>query len=148
PRRTQAPHSKDGLAGGVIWGFESANIYDQFWGEPKSFSGSQLANPFFSSLGGWGNQKAVFNGGLTTIYANVAMGRTYFYSVERLGRIGVFWNLAKHVIIYERTVAPSKQFQGKQEDHLGRPLLRKVREFVEILQPIRKYPEFGAQPIS
>ena len=147
-RRLTAPHSKDGLAGGVGWGFESANIYDQLLTEPKSFIGSQLANPFFSSLGGWGNQKAVFNGGLTTIYANVAMGRTYFYSIERLGRIGVFWNLAKHVIIYERTVAPTEQFQGKQEDHLRRPLLRKVREFVELLQPVRKYPEFGAEPIS
>lgn len=147
-RRTNTPHSKDGLAGGVSWGFESANIYDKLWKEPKSLDGSQLANPYFSALGGWGNQKAVFDGGLTTIYANVAMGRTYFYSIERIGRIGVFWNLAKHVIIYERTVAPTKQFKGKQDDHLRRPLLRKVREFVELLQPVRKYPEFGAEPVS
>ncbi len=146
PRRASSP--PDGLAGGVTWGFESANIYDQLLSEPKSFDGSQLANPFFSSLGGWGNQKAVFNGGLTTIYANVAMGRTYFYSIERIGRIGAFWNLAKHVIIYERTVAPTEQFKDKQEHHLGRPLLRKVREFVELLQPVRKYPEFGAEAIS
>jgi hypothetical protein len=76
------------------------------------------------------------------------MGRTYFYSVERLGRIGVFWNLAKHVIIYERTVAPTEQFFDKQNPHLQRPLLRKVREFVELLQPVRKYPEFGAEPVS
>ncbi|MBL8188585.1 MAG: hypothetical protein JNK38_11290, partial [Acidobacteria bacterium] len=148
PRRNNERHPKDGLAGGVSWGFESANIYDQLLLEPKSFDGSQVANLFFSSLGGWGNQKAVFNGGLTTIYANVAMGRTYFYSIERIGRIGVFWNLAKHVIIYERTVAPTEQFKDKQQPHLRRPLLRKVREFVEILQPVRKYPEFGAEAVS
>ena len=147
-RRNAKPHSKDGLAGGVSWGFESANIYDQLLSEPKSFDGSQLSNLFLSSLGGWGNQKAVFNGGLTTIYANVAMGRTYFYSIERIGRIGVFWNLAKHVIIYERTVAPTEQFKGKQEHHLKRPLLRKVREFVELLEPVRKYPEFGAEAVT
>lgn len=147
-RRKTPPHAPDGLAGGVSWGFESANVYDNLLKSPKSVEGSALTNPFFSSLGGWGKQKAVFDNGLTTVYANVSMGRTYFYSIERLGRIGVLWNLAKHVIIYERTVAPTRQFADKQNPHLGRPLLRKVREFVEILQPARQYPEFGAAPVT
>lgn len=139
--------NEKGLPGGVGWGFESANIYEALWREPRSNAG-KLANPYFSALGGWGYQKASFNNGLTTIYSNTAMGRTFFYSIERIGRIGVFWNLAKHVIIYERTVKRARQFESEQEPHEGRVILRKVDEFVEILEPERRYPDFDAPTVT
>lgn len=150
PRRSTAPFrvivkdtdgnviQEDGLKGGVTWGFESSNILDSVMREPKSTSG-KLIDPLFSPLGGWGYQKAVFQNGLTKIYSNTSMGRTYFYSIERLGRIAIFGNLAKHVVIYERTVAP-QDFSGT-EKFIGYPIVRKVREFVEILEPMRQFPD-------
>lgn len=141
------PKADTGLAGGVGWGFESTNIYNATWRDPKSTSG-KLVRPYFSALGGWGFQKASFDKDRTTIYSDTAMGRTFFLSLERIGRIGTLWNVAKHVIIYERTVAPSDQFDEDQDHHAGRPILRKVEEFVEILQPTRSYPEFGAAPVT
>lgn len=139
-RRITPPFRLDGLEGGVTWGFESANILDSIMLAPNSTDG-KLVEPHFSALGGWGYQKAVFQNGLTKIYSNTAMGRTFFYSIERLGRIAIFGNLAKHVIIYERSVSPSKQFYSKQDPHLGRPIVRKVKEFIEILEPLRSYPD-------
>jgi hypothetical protein len=77
------------------------------------------------------------------------MGRVHRYKLERIGRIGGLWNRAKHVIIYERSVVPSAQFYNLdpigllQDEHAGRPVLRKVEEYVELLQPTRRYPEDG-----
>lgn len=137
---------KDGsLCGGVTWGFESRNVFEavvpptsQEW--PRS-TAAELTDLRLSSLGAWGHQMAAFDAGRTTIYGDVAMGRTYAYRVERLGRIGCFWHRAKHVIIYERTVVPSRQFAGDQNRLGGRPILRKVREYVEILENKRTYPD-------
>jgi hypothetical protein len=151
------PNEAEGLAGGLAWGFESANIYNALWRNRKSVQGSAINSLYFSALGGWGNQKASFDNGLTTIYADVSMGRTYYYSIERIGRIGVFWNLAKHVIVYKRTVVPSPQFNNsdpqfnqfdQQDDLVGRTVLRKVEEYVQIIQDKRKFPEFGAAPVT
>lgn len=145
-RRFQAPHSPDGLAGGASWGFESSNVYDSLREGSEDVpqtTGAELNNPYFSALGGWGHQKAVFQNGLTTIHAHTAMGRVHSYSVERLGRISQSWNRAKHVIVYERSMTASPQFFITQDPNAGRPLLRKVREYIEILQPRRTYPEKG-----
>lgn len=128
------------LRGGVTWGFESGNVYNVVMARPKS-DDATLADPYFSSLGGWGKLRASFNNKLTKVYADVAMGRTYSYKLERLGRIAVWWNLAKHVIVYERTVVPAERMASKQNPHLGRPILRKVREYIEILEEIRTYPD-------
>lgn len=133
------------LHGGATWGFESKNIYSAVTSStlnPKS-SSANLSDFYISSLGGWGHQMAGFQNDLTKIYADVSMGRTYRYKLERLGRIGAFWNLAKHVIIYERTVVRSEQF-ATDEDQLpltGWPVIRKVREYVEILEDERAYPD-------
>lgn len=150
---TDAPdvpaNAKDanGLAGGVGWGFESANIYNAVWRTPKSVSGL-LARPFFSALGGYGFQKASFDRGLTTIYSDTAMGRAQSVTIERLGRIGVFWTRAKHVIVYERSVSPSRQFHFEQDELKGLPVLRKVQEYVEILEPKRAFPDLGAAAVT
>jgi len=149
------------LAGGALWGFDFVSQYQPFKELPekrRSTSG-ELNRPAFSALGGWGHQKAVFQFGLTTIYSDTSMGRAFFYSVERRGRIAGYWNFAKHVVIYERTVSTALQFRpvrdtggtitGPTQDHLaGRPVLRKVREFIEILQPRRTYPDLGGGAIA
>lgn len=149
------------LAGGALWGFDFVSQYKPFKESAKTrrSTSGELSRPAFSALGGWGHQKAVFQNGLTTIYSDTAMGRTFFYSVERRGRIAGFWNFAKHVVIYERTVATAKQFRpvrneagqitGPTQDHLaGRPVLRKVQEFIEILQPRRSFPDLGGGEVA
>lgn len=146
PGRTpSSPFIADGLRGGWSWGFESANVLDAVLRAPRS-SSALLARPFFSALGGWGYQKASFDRNRSTIYSDTSMGRTFSVSIERIGRISVLWNRAKHVIVYERTVMPTRQFAGTQDLLLGVPVLRKVREYVEILQDERNYPEFGESP--
>lgn len=133
------------LSGGFHWGFESKAVYYELMtqGLLKGSSSGEIENLAFSSLGGYGKQVARFANDKTIIKSTTSMGRTHFYAVERIGRIGVFWNKAKHVIEYERTVVPSEQFEGTGNE--GRIVVRKVREFVEILEPERKYPEFGGE---
>lgn len=139
-----AAHSGTGLAGGFHYGFESLAIYRELWREAleKGSSSAELKELAFSSAGAWARQSARFAHDKTVIKSNTAMGRTHFYAVERIGRIGAFWNKAKHVIEYERTVVPSLQFSNLPE-HVGRSLVRKVREYIEILEPTRRYPDFA-----
>ncbi len=137
--------TKGALPGGATWGFEQKNVFQVTMRFPDS-SSAQIVNPMFSSLGGWGSQKAGFQNDLSSVVADVEMGRTSSYAVERIGRIGVFWNLAKHVILYERSVAPSAQFADTQPAYCGRALLRKVEEYIEVMEPKRAYPEDASQP--
>ncbi|MCF0075659.1 hypothetical protein LZD49_34625 [Dyadobacter sp. CY261] len=141
-------HADEGLTGGFNFGFESMAVYKELWGTglQKGSSSGEIENLAFSSQGGYGKIVARFNNDKTIIKSTTSLGRTHFYAVERIGRIGVFWNKAKHVIEYERTVVPSKQFRNTE--NVGRVIMRKVREFVEILEPERNYPEFGAEPSS
>ncbi|MBO9690722.1 hypothetical protein [Chryseobacterium sp.] len=137
-------HTADGLAGGAFYGFEAEVIYKEFWKvflEGKKSTSAEIKNIAFSSLGMWAKQTARFAQDKTIMKNTTTMGRTHFYAVERIGRIGVFWNKAKHVIEYERTVVTSKQFPD-QPDHNGRVLVRKVREYIEILEPTRSYPDY------
>ena len=149
---TNAPINANGLAGGVSWGFESVAQYNALWQTPTSTSG-KVANPYFSPLGGWGYQKATFNpfgDADTIIHSNTAMGRVIYFSLEQIGRINNHYNTAKHVIVYERTVVPSAQFvpakpgYDDQDLLLGRPILRKVREYVELIEPYREHPDSDA----
>lgn len=59
----------------------------------------------------------------------------------RYGRIATVWNKARHVVVYSRSAAPGAQFAGEQkaEEFLGRPLLRKMEEYIEILEPYRLF---------
>ncbi|MBF8275533.1 MAG: hypothetical protein HW390_606 [Candidatus Brocadiaceae bacterium] len=143
----EIPHNPYGLAGSFTWAFESNNIYQALWRNPKAVA-CELRSPYFSSLGGWGHQKATFDEGRTTIYGDVTMGRVTTINVERIGRIGLFWNKAKHVIIYERTVAASRQFCQEQEKFLGNPIIRKVDEYVEIIENERKFPDNISEPVA
>lgn len=138
--RDYSAASQRWLPGGAAWGFESDAIYQSVLRRPVSDSGS-IEAVFLSALGGWGNQRAAFDKGLTRIYTHTAMGRGTYYALERLGRIGIFWNRAKHVIVYERSVLKGEQFGSVQQNRAGWPLMRKVREYVEILEPQRAFPE-------
>jgi len=136
-----------GFAGGATWGFESNNVYQETIKNPYS-TGGRVTAPAFSALGGFGKLTGEFAQGKTRIGAEVAIGRTHRYVVERLGRIGVVWNRAKYVIVYERTVLPTRQFSGPGYPmHQGRPVLRIVEEYVELLQPERAFADQDAPPI-
>ncbi len=140
------------LCGGITWGFESRNVYDavlrfgdkegphkeRHWPASSSARAHDLA---FSSLGAWGQQRVGFDNDLSVFETASAMGRAYSYRLERIGRIANWWNKARHVIVYERTVVPSRQFACDQNLHPGRPVLRKVREYIEIFEPTRAYPD-------
>ena len=139
-------NKKNGLAGGAFYPFESLGVYEELWREglKKGSSSGEIENLAFTSLGGYGKQTAKFSGDKTVIKSTTSLGRTHFHAVERIGRIGVFWNKAKHVIEYERTVAPTLQFKDDQPPLLGRPIVRKVREYIEILEPIRNFPDLDS----
>ncbi|MEO9970367.1 MAG: hypothetical protein ABJG15_11210, partial [Hyphomonadaceae bacterium] len=133
------PH---GLSGGALWPLESANINRVVAGNPVGSDGT-LDGVVLSPLGDSGNQTVRFLDGYVTIITETRDGHLHKQRVEILGRIAGLWHRAKHVVIYERTTAPSPQFtpDPHQETRTRRPVLRKVEEFVEILQPSRRYPD-------
>jgi hypothetical protein len=137
------------LQGGVTEGFVSKNVYlaSVFEDNKTSVlsqvsSGAQLSQFSFTALGGNGRQMVGFQNNLTRIYGDVHLGRAYRYKVERIGRIGCFWNVAKHVVVYERRVAPSSQFAKPEQQlqEIGWPYIRKVEEFVEIIDDKLDFP--------
>ncbi len=137
-------HSKEGIMGGFSCGFEDKDIYKSLWQKALSegSTSAEVSGLSFSSQGGYGKQVARFDNDLISIKSLTAMGRVHRYAVERIGRIGIFWHKAKHVIEYERTVVPSPKEKNIQNALLGRPIVRKIREYIEILEPEKKYPDF------
>lgn len=140
-------HHPQGLSGGALWPLESSILFDKLVDSPAS-SGGTLENVALSPIGGDGVQKAEYLGGLVTIVSETRNGQVERQQVEVIGRICAFWHRAKHVVVYERTVNPSAQFAPRfQQDpcrsRSRRPILRKVREYIEVLQPERTYPDFG-----
>ncbi len=132
------PQSEDNgppdlLKGGALWGLpsSSSNVYKMLVDSPISKKG-ELENVYLSSLGGWG--KFVSDYDKVKIISNTMKGRTSNYSLELLGRVGVFGNLAKYVAVFERTTFPSEQFRETQNKHINRPIVRKVKEYIEILE--------------
>jgi hypothetical protein len=150
PDQSHPRHHPQGLGGGALWAIESANLFRRILSRPQSQGGSieQIA---LSPIGGDATQKATF------LFGNVAViSRTRNGFVERLqfeinGRIGALWHRAKHVVVYERTVSPSAQFAPELSDdpkrtRTRRPVLRKVSEYIELLEPERAYPDFAEAP--
>lgn len=143
----QPPRFADhGLAGGALWPIESANIARAVAENPVAFD-AEVSDLTFSPLGTSGNQAMRFVNGLVTVISQTTNGRLHRQRVEVLGRIGVLYHRAKHVVIYERTTAASAQFAPTGDpQRSARPILRKVEEFVEILQPKRSYPDDAETP--
>lgn len=136
-----------GLSGGALWPVESLNLFRALLQAPQS-SGGAIESIALSPIGGDAAQKAEFLGGKVTVISETRTGYVERLQVEVLGRICALWHRAKHVVVYERTVNPSAQFAPKfAEDQdrtrSRRPILRKVREYIELLQPERSYPDFS-----
>jgi hypothetical protein len=139
-------HHPQGLSGGALWPVEQLNLFKSLLQVPQS-SGGTIEAIALSPTGGDARQKAQFLDGRVTIISETYNGYVQRQQVEVLGRICAFWHRAKHVVVYERTVNPSAQFAPKLEEdqhrtRSRRPILRKVREYVELLQPERNYPDF------
>lgn len=149
--RQQIESQDQGIGGGYAWPYEQDSVFRSLWRDPVSDTAS-VAGLRFSALGGWGEQRLSFDNKRSTIITTTAMGRLTRISLERVGRIGVFWNRCKHVIVYERTTLAAAQFMQSQAGAAsptasrGRAILRKVAEYIEILEPERSYPESSAAP--
>jgi hypothetical protein len=103
---------------------------------------------YLSALGGYGTQRAMFANRKTAIASSTRQGRVDTVTIERVGRLAVFWNHCKHVIVYERTVLPSAQFVTEQEAEEGRPIVRKVEEYIQVVQAVRRFPEDPSNPAA
>ncbi len=139
-------HHPQGLSGGALWPVESLNLFKSLLSAPQS-SGGAIESIALSPIGGDAAQKAEFLGGRVTVISETRNGYVQRQQVEVLGRICAFWHRAKHVVVYERTVNLPPQFAPKHSEdphqtRSRRPILRKVREYIELLQPERNYPDF------
>lgn len=150
PERSPRYHPS-GLPGGALWPMESWNLFEGLRNDPESDGGS-LEGVALSPLGGDADQSASFRNGNVKIISQTRSGRVQRQRVEVMGRIAALWCRAKHVIVYERTVNATAQFASGNErpgSDLGptrtrRPVLRKVTEYVELLEPVRSYPDVDA----
>ncbi|WP_276289601.1 hypothetical protein [Cupriavidus basilensis] len=151
------------LRGGVDWPFQSRNIYDELKPqEPTVSSGGSIEGLVFGTLGGEGAQTAAFNNGKTLIITSSRQGRIDSLTLIRVGRIAMLWNKARHVIVYERTTKRADRYDDEngeykagvdnlecQPEFGGLAALRKVREYVEITEARRSYPDSRTSlPIS
>ncbi len=136
------------LRGGVDYGFESPNIYQavlehekvDFPGRPQG----SLAGLRFGALGGSGEQEAVFDEGRTVIITKTTHGRLDSLTIVRIGRIAMLWNHARHVIVYERSTRTAPRYIFDQKpDFEGLAALRKVKEYIEITQAHRAFPDIA-----
>ena len=140
-----------GLSGGALWPIESRNVLAMVAANPQA-SGGSIERIALSPLGGDADQTARFANNRAAIITETRGGYVQRQKVEVIGRIAVLWHRAKHVIVYERTVNPSAQFAPLDAENAKtrtrRPVLRKVREYIEVLQPERRYPDVGTAPAS
>ncbi|TGT46345.1 hypothetical protein [Mesorhizobium sp. M8A.F.Ca.ET.165.01.1.1] len=145
-RPRSRPH---GLSGGALWPIESANLFNILLASPSSDGGS-IERIALSPNGGDADQTAKFLSRQVAIISETRNGFVQRHKVEVIGRIGVLWHRAKHVVVYERTVNPTAQFTpiGGIKTRTRRPVLRKVSEYVELLQPQRAYPDFSVAKVA
>jgi len=132
-----------GLGGGFHWGMQEwdAPFYRLFWDNRKS-SSAEVRDLAFSPLGGWGHQIARFASNRLILQSRTAMKHAHVYTVERIGKIAVFGHKAKHVYRYERSVVPSIYgADWGQARHAGRPIVRKVEEYIELIEDRKDYPD-------
>ena len=138
------PH---GLSGGALWPIEFRSVLAMVARAPRATGGS-IERIALSPLGGDADQTVRFADDRVAIITETRGGYVQRQKVEVIGRIAVLWHRAKHVVVYERTVNPSAQFAPEigGETRSRRPILRKVREYIEILQTERRYPDLGEAP--
>ena len=96
----------------------------------------------FTALGGNGRQMAGFQNNLTRIYGDVQLGRAYRYKVERIGRIACF-GMSRNTSWFMNAGSRRPNSFAKPGDQLpeiGWPYIRKVEEFVEIVDDKLDFP--------
>jgi uncharacterized protein YgfB (UPF0149 family) len=146
PRGIRLRYHPQGLAGGAVWPVESGNLFRALYDNPDSDGGS-IESIALSPIGGDASQTAKFLKGRVSIISETHNGFIERQRVEVIGRIGAHWHRAKHVVVYARTTSPSAQFAPKRADDRNqrrsrRPILRKVSEYVELIEWERRYPDF------
>lgn len=137
------------IPAGVVHTMEFASELVAVLKRPVATQG-QIESLAFSALGATSQMSASFDEGRTTFIVESSFGQLSRLIKIRIGRVGVVWNKAKHVIVYERTTVYSMQFEDEQKfgsagdakSTLGWPILRKTEEFVEPLETVRR---FGAE---
>ena len=132
---------KDGaFRGGVLHTIEFPSELVAVLRTPYSRVGA-IDDLSFSNMGATGTMSVSFDEGRTTFTVDVQNGQISRLLKTRIGRIGIVWNRAKHIVVYERTVLPSTQFEDQQnlKAHLGWPLLRKTEEYIEPIDVVREF---------
>lgn len=132
----------ESIRGGLIHTMEFPSELVAVLRGPVSRDGV-IENLSFSALGASSKVSASFDNGRTTFTAEVQYGQASRIVKTRVGRIGVLWNKAQHVIVYERTTVPSLQFESEQpdknDDLKGWPILRKTEEYIELIEDERLF---------
>jgi hypothetical protein len=149
PSEVSSDFNHPNFKGGALIGVNQSDIFTGIVRNRSSEpTHAAVIDPRFSALGGFGTTQARFDNDRSTLINTIFMGRTVTYTVERIGRIACHWNRAKHVIVYERTVVPSRQFFLEQDksSFRGYPLVRKVEEYVEFLQAERIFASESQAP--
>lgn len=135
-----APAGSVTVPAGLLYSVEFASELAAILRTPSS-TDVGLIELSLSVLGATGAMQAAFDEGRTVFDVQVENGQLNRLVKTRYGRIAAVWNKARHVVIYERSAAPGAQFQAEQKDEWfpGRPLLRKMEEYIEILEPHRLF---------
>ena len=133
-------NSIDSLRAGALHTIEFPSELLAILRTPTSSKG-EIESLSFSALGATGKMAASFDEERTTFTVEAQHGQISRLIKTRIGRIAVLWNKAKHVVVYERTTVPSEQFEAEQPpvDLAGWPVLRKTEEYIEPIEPIRKF---------
>ncbi|HRQ45528.1 MAG TPA: hypothetical protein PK725_01185 [Rhodocyclaceae bacterium] len=145
------------ILGGVVHTIEFASELMAVLSKPESDIGA-IDHLAFTALGANASFHCAFDEGRTVFYAESQHGQLSRLLKVRIGRLGVLWNKARHVVVYERSTVPSVQFKGEQEykrevgsepgqqsactGSRGWPILRKTEEYIEPVEPLRA---FGAE---
>jgi hypothetical protein len=139
---------KESIPAGVVHTMEFASELVAVLRNPIA-SGGEIESLALSALGATGRMSVSFDEGRTTFIAETSFGQLSRLIKVRIGRLAVLWNRAKHIVVYERTTVASRQFEDEQEydktkpgkdlSLRGWPVLRKTEEYVEPIEPVRRF---------
>ena len=147
------------LRAGVIYTIEFASVLLAVLTNNKNDKGQAISEEgiieelSFTPLGANGYISVAFDEGRTIFKARVHHGQISRLENIRIGRLGVLWNKARHVTVYERTTVPSEQFKDEQgndgdSSFMGWPIIRKTEEYVEPIEIKRKFETESSKEIN
>jgi hypothetical protein len=135
-----APPNEKHLPAGLLYSLEFASELVAVLRAPST-TDVTLTELTLSVLGASGSMQASFDEGRTVFNIVVENGQLSQLVKTRYGRVGCAWNKCRHVVVYERSTAPGAQFQNEQLDEwlIGRPMLRKMEEYCEVIEKRRLF---------